>query len=589
MNQDKVTAQAPRVRLPVWLKIAAAMSALALLVALAIVLTLTPRYRQSLSRSGLEYGASVSSDLAQTMNARVESARAGLIDVGRTLSDERAAGDERIQRALLLVEGNLALDHAAIYDREGALIDTLREEHADVPAAPDRLPKSLIEHLKVLKFKGLSVDRVKPSGRAPMAVAIIANDKVTGYVYSEVSLESLTTRAQELVTGRFDGRAEALMVVDWDGQILVHADPARVGKSQAHIPQIKGKTYEMVAAGVAEIGEYSAPDGQDYLIAYQPLAEAPWAVISQIPHAIAFAPLEQMRRGILQVLIGALLIAIVLSLVLAWVLTRPINRLVEVAHALGQRRFDQCEPMKTGDELGVLSFAMTQAAQDLERGEAELLRQERVRQDLGRFLPQDLVDRVVAQEQALSLGGERVEVTVLFADVVGFTSICEGMRPEDTVAILNELFTIMTEIVFRHQGTVDKFMGDCMMAFWGPPQSATGHATKALEAAEEILSWLEIGNAGWQERFGVSLELAIGVNTGEAILGNVGSESRMEYTVIGDAVNIAARLEAIARPQQILVTEATVNAADDIFDVVEVGKKQLAGHEHAVLIYEVRL
>jgi adenylate cyclase len=147
----------------------------------------------------------------------------------------------------------------------------------------------------------------------------------------------------------------------------------------------------------------------------------------------------------------------------------------------------------------------------------------------------------------------------------------------------------MTEIVFRHQGTVDKFMGDCMMAFWGPPQSVTGHATRALEAAEEILSWLEIGNAGWQQRFGVSLELAIGVNTGEAILGNVGSESRMEYTVIGDAVNIAARLEAIARPQQILVTEATVNAADDIFDVVDVGQKQLAGHEQPVLIYEVRL
>lgn len=587
MKQDKRAA--PRVRLPVWLKIAAAMSLLALLVALAIVLTLTPRYRQSLSRSGLEYGASVSSDLAQTMNARVESARAGLSDVGRTLSDERAGADERIQRALLLVEGNLSLDHAAIYDAQGALIDTLREERADAPAAPDRLPKPLLDRLEALKFKGLSVDRVKPSGRAPMAVAIVAKDKVTGYVYSEVSLLSMTSRAQELVAGRFEGRADALMVVDWDGQILVHADAARVGQSQAHIPQIKGKTYEMVAAGVAEIGEYQAPDGQDYLIAYQPLAEAPWAVIAQIPHAIAFAPLEQMRRGILQVLLGALLCAIALSLVLAWALTRPIERLVEVARALGQRRFEQCEPIETGDELGVLSFAMTQAAQDLVRSEAELIRQERVRQDLGRFLPQELVDRVVAQEQALSLGGERVEVTVLFADVVGFTSICEGLRPEDTVAILNELFTIMTEIVFRHQGTVDKFMGDCMMAFWGPPQSATGHATRALEAAEEILSWLEIGNAGWQERFGVSLELAIGVNTGEAILGNVGSESRMEYTVIGDAVNIAARLEAIARPQQILVTEATVNAADDIFDVVDVGQKQLAGHEQPVLIYEVRL
>lgn len=584
------TTQEKVVKWPVWLKIGMTTSLVAITLAMAIVLTLTPLYRASLMRSGLEYGAAVASEMAQVMNLRVELARAGLVDVGRNLSDTALDPDARISRALLLVEGNIALDHAAIYDRDGKLIDVLREQASKAPAPPEVLPKTLLEHQAEQRFKGLSVEPGKEgAGRAPMLVAIERDGALTGYVYSQVELGFVQAKLQELTEARFNGRPESLLMVDWQGTILAAHKPERVGQREDKIPQVQNKTYEMVAAGVAEIGEYHAPDGESYLVAYQPLEQAPWAIVAQIPHKIAFAPLEQMRKSVLLVFIGSMFLALLIALLSARWLTRHVKQLVESAKALGERRFSAALPVQTGDELALVGQAIHAAAQEIERSEQQLIQEARVRSDLSRFLPGELVEKVVSQQERLALGGQRVQVTVLFADVVGFTELCEGLKPEDTVTILNELFTIMTEIVFRHQGTVDKFMGDCMMAFWGPPHCAHGHATAALEAAEEILSWLEIGNAGWQERFGLSIELAIGVNTGDAVLGNVGSESRMEYTVIGDTVNVAARLEAIARPQQILTTQATVDAADDIFDVVDIGQKQLAGHEQPVLIYEVRL
>jgi class 3 adenylate cyclase len=157
------------------------------------------------------------------------------------------------------------------------------------------------------------------------------------------------------------------------------------------------------------------------------------------------------------------------------------------------------------------------------------------------------------------------------------------------VALLNELFTILTEIVFRHGGTLDKFVGDCVMAMWGAPTPQDDHAARALAAAEDMMRWLEAGNASWEAKFGVKIELAIGIHSGEAIVGNVGSETRMEFTAIGDTVNVAARLEAIARPMQVLVTsEARAAAGPERFDLVDLGARALTGRAAPVHLWELR-
>jgi class 3 adenylate cyclase len=194
---------------------------------------------------------------------------------------------------------------------------------------------------------------------------------------------------------------------------------------------------------------------------------------------------------------------------------------------------------------------------------------------------------VVRREQEMGLGGARRDITVLFADVVGFTPLSEKLAPEAIVDVLNDLFTILTEIVFRHGGTVDKFIGDCVMAFWGAPEAQEDHASRALDAAKDMLRFIEIGNARWKKKHGIEIQLAIGVNSGAAIVGNIGSEVRLEYTAIGEVVNLAARLEAIARPQQILLTSSTKDAAGDMHDFIDIGLQQLAGRSTKLNVYSV--
>jgi class 3 adenylate cyclase len=314
-----------------------------------------------------------------------------------------------------------------------------------------------------------------------------------------------------------------------------------------------------------------------------------WALVAQVPRDAAYAPVTRVQRIVTGAVIGALLIAVIASIVLSRQVTSPIEQLSSFADSLAKRRFSETVEIKTSDELAVLGRAMSQAANDLQASETRIREEEAIRADLGRYLPSDLVDKVVKREQDMGLGGQRREVTVLFADVVAFTPLTRELAPEDTVLILNELFTILTEIVFRHDGTVDKFIGDCVMAMWGAPRDEPDHAAKALEAAEEIVSWLEIGNANWKKKYGVTIQIAVGINSGEAVVGNIGSKTRMEYTAIGDAVNVAARLEAIARPQQILITEETRVAAGEGFEFTEIGERTLAGRETPTRLYELNL
>ena len=157
--------------------------------------------------------------------------------------------------------------------------------------------------------------------------------------------------------------------------------------------------------------------------------------------------------------------------------------------------------------------------------------------------------------------------------------------PED---FLNELFTVLTEVVFRHGGTVDKFIGDCVMAIFGAPSTQADHAARALACAEDMHRFVEASAPAWKARFGVECRLGVGINAGEALVGNLGSETRMEYTAIGDVVNVAARLEGLARPGQTLCTAEVAAAVDDTFTLAPLGEHPLRGKRQAVQILELQ-
>ena len=385
---------------------------------------------------------------------------------------------------------------------------------------------------------------------------------------------------------RFPGVDEPLFVVDREGRLVAHPDRERAAALEpyAGVGPLAGVD---LAQDASFAGRFTAPDGARWIGTVQPVGARPFRVAAQIPESVALASIYEVRVAERIAVAVVLVLSFLVGVLFARRITRPMGELVELAKALAARRFGTRVEVKSANELALLGHAMSEASLELEASEARIRREEAIRHDLGRYLPPQIVERVVAREQDMALGGSRRTITVLFADVVAFTPLTERLPPEKVVEILNELFTILTEIVFRHGGTVDKFIGDSVMALFGAPGDQPDHAERALACAEDMLRWLDTGNAAWREAHGLTIQLAIGVNTGDCVVGNVGSERRMEYTAIGDVVNVAARLEAIARPSQILCTRATKDAAGDAFEMLDAGERELAGREGKVHLYEV--
>ncbi len=207
----------------------------------------------------------------------------------------------------------------------------------------------------------------------------------------------------------------------------------------------------------------------------------------------------------------------------------------------------------------------------------------------GQYVSKDVYEQLVADPARARLGGERRDMTVLFSDIRGFTTVSERGRPEEIVGMLNEYFTEMVEIVFRHKGTLDKFVGDMVMALFGAPLDDPRHADHAAEAALDMIDALGALNARWRAEGRPELDIGIGINSGPMIAGNIGSEAIMSYTVIGDAVNLGARLESLNKEYgtRIIISEATRGRLSGPYRFRPLGDVVVKGKTHPVAIFEL--
>ncbi|MGE0815887.1 MAG: adenylate/guanylate cyclase domain-containing protein [Vicinamibacterales bacterium] len=217
------------------------------------------------------------------------------------------------------------------------------------------------------------------------------------------------------------------------------------------------------------------------------------------------------------------------------------------------------------DDLDLLNAVAVQTgiALDTVRAHEALQREAQAREKYERFLPQQLVDDVLLDPtKEIRPGGARLMVTVLFADLRGFTPLAESTSPEAVVDLLNRFFTMMSEVIFRHGGTLDKYIGDGVMALFGAPYATERDAVKAVRAAIDIQRAVVGLNEDLKAAGRPEIGVGIGINTGPAIVGFIGSETRLDYTAIGDSVNTAARLEHLAQAGQIIISEHTMQAVD---------------------------
>ena len=218
------------------------------------------------------------------------------------------------------------------------------------------------------------------------------------------------------------------------------------------------------------------------------------------------------------------------------------------------------------DDLELISAVAAQTAVAVEnaRAHARLAREEVARANYERFLPPYVVRQILEHPESFKLGGVNQTITVLFADIRGFTRFSEHTAPEAVVQLLNRYFTAMSDIVFAHGGTLDKYLGDGLMALFGAPTATPEDACNAVAAAIAMQRQMRIINERFARDGSQQINIGIGLHTGEAVVGYIGSERRSEYTAIGDTVNLAQRLEANAEGGQILLSEATATAAADM-------------------------
>jgi adenylate cyclase len=217
------------------------------------------------------------------------------------------------------------------------------------------------------------------------------------------------------------------------------------------------------------------------------------------------------------------------------------------------------------------------------------IQEQREKRRLSRYFSPDVIKEILGAQEEAALGGSRRRITVLFSDIRGFTSISEKLAPEEVVELLREYLTSMTEVVFRHGGTVDKFMGDAIMALYNAPFSQDDHAAQAVRTALEFQEATRALSRRWEARCGTPLRNGVGINTGDAIVGTIGSEQRLEYTAVGDTVNLASRLESITKEFEvpIIISEFTHDAVKGLFPTRYLGEVTIRGKEIPVKIYAV--
>jgi adenylate cyclase len=246
----------------------------------------------------------------------------------------------------------------------------------------------------------------------------------------------------------------------------------------------------------------------------------------------------------------------------------------------------------TLNDLDLLTALANYAAVAVERARLnqKIVAEEKKRERLGRFLSPEVAKRIIAtsESQGAVMGAPEVrEVSVLFADIVGFTSMSERMRPDEVALLLNDYLSRMTDTVFKFEGTLDKYIGDAIMAVFGAPLDMPDHAICAIKCALMMRERLDEFNAEHKE--GPIFQIRIGINSGNAVAGEIGSVNKREYTVLGDTVNTASRLESsVAKPGMIVIGENTYDAVKDMVELTSLGKATLKGKQKEVAVYAVQ-
>jgi adenylate cyclase len=293
------------------------------------------------------------------------------------------------------------------------------------------------------------------------------------------------------------------------------------------------------------------------------------------------------RRQLTAAAVALLALGVFAGMIFVALLVDPLKRLRHGVEQMSAGNVMVRVPPTSHDEVGELTRAFN------EMGDS-LAQKQRVQNAFGRYVNAYVLSQLLEGTESEEQAGIEREVTILFADIRRFTRLSEGMKAPDVVALLNEVFQLVSDRILEQGGTIDKFIGDSVMAYFGAPVPHPDHAQRAVSAAVDIIETIAERNrrcrnvqSGGQKA--APVEIGIGVHMGNVVVGNIGSDRRTDFTAIGDAVNVAHRLEKLARPAEILVSEAVQRRVRGAVQLRFEGERQLSGREEPVHVYSVEL
>ncbi|EMJ87991.1 adenylate/guanylate cyclase domain-containing protein [Leptospira meyeri] len=374
------------------------------------------------------------------------------------------------------------------------------------------------------------------------------------------------------------GPVETFLVSE-DGSVLAHPD-AKVVLSGINLNDLP--IVERMKKSTVDNGQfrYEAKDGVSYLGSFKKLGLGGVGVISQVREAKIFEEVNNIQKRNVYILIVSLALSFIVVYVFAKSLSTPILKLVDASEEIRRGNYHIELHATTHDEIGTLTKSFVSMGRGLEE-------REKLKDSFGRFVNQDIAE--LAAKGRLSIGGQRKYCTIFFSDIRSFTAISEKLQPEEVVEFLNQYMTEMVKCVQETGGTVDKFIGDAIMATWGALRDHKQHAKSSVEAALRMRDKLIEFNKGRGTVKKPIIQIGCGINTGYVIAGQIGSADKMEYTVIGDSVNLASRVESLNKETHtdILITETTYQEIKSDYHVISMGEIELKGKSKAQKVYAV--
>jgi class 3 adenylate cyclase len=314
-------------------------------------------------------------------------------------------------------------------------------------------------------------------------------------------------------------------------------------------------------------------------------------MLGQVRESASTVMRNQQRAILISAIVTAIAAAVgfMFAMLVGSGITRPVYRLLEGTREIEAGRFDKSIPVTTRDEIGQLSIAFNSMIERLRNNE-------RIREIFGKYIDPRVAQDLLDQPATVATQGQRRVMTVMFCDMKGFTTLSEGVTPQGLVKVMNRYLSMMSEPIRNHRGIIDKYIGDAIMAYWGAPFVEEGDQARfACLAAMDMVDRVAALRQELPELLGVrtipiQCDIRIGVATGEALVGSIGSEFMMSYTVMGDTVNLASRLEAANKVygSHSLISEATVAAAKDAaIEVREIDRVVVVGQSQSQVIFEI--